>query len=84
VDGLQRAFQPERLTQFLQAQIGFLAQEQAHLALMATDDPRFAPGQGMARRDRARAAALLEEFLTMPSETRKRRATSSRVPSPPS
>jgi hypothetical protein len=63
VDGLERAFQLQSVAQFPEGEIRLLAQQGVHLALMAGDDPRFAPGQVMAMRDGAGVAALLEQLF---------------------
>jgi len=66
VDGLQRAFQLQSVAQLLEGQIRLLTQQGAHLALMAGDDPRLAPGPVMPMRDGTGVAALLEEFFDHP------------------
>lgn len=63
MDGLDRASQSHGLPQFRQGQIGLLAQQRAHLAMMRGQDGGLAAGTMMLGSDVTEAAALLQEFL---------------------
>jgi hypothetical protein len=63
MDSGQGTFQCHRLAQFLQSQIGFLAQGLPHFPAMDFQNLGLAPGKMVTRSNVSSALALLEELF---------------------
>jgi hypothetical protein len=63
MEGGQRTLQSQAGPQFLEGQVGLLAQPSPHLAPMGRQDHRLATGETMARANVSGSPALLQELL---------------------
>ena len=70
VDGGQGALQFQGGAQFLERQVGLTVQQRTHPAMVGCEYLRLAPGAVVAMADLTGVPALLEEFFSMPSDTR--------------
>jgi len=79
MNGWQSAFQSRFRPEFIQCDIGLFLQYVAHLGAVGFQNPGLASAEVSARANLSCMPTLLDELFTIPSETRNRRATCSRV-----